>query len=140
MLISRSITLLLAVGVPETQLAATACCFVIGGSPAGSDGGAAAIDMTLTRVQGVIALLARSGTTQEIEILLRHQLAVLQPRTPRHNGAGRTEPWSPPGRRPHPATSGLPGHRAAARYTSHGLALAPTARRLDSGSTFIARR
>jgi hypothetical protein len=39
---------------------------------------------TFTRVLGWMVLLARSDTAKEIEILvLRHQLAVLQRRTPR---------------------------------------------------------
>jgi len=42
------------------------------------------IYMTFTRVLGWMVLLARSDDAKEIEILvLRHQLAVLQRRTPR---------------------------------------------------------
>ena len=55
------------------------------------------IYMTFTRILAWMVLLARSDTAKEIEILvLRHQLAVLQRRTPRpgastsrERGAGR---------------------------------------------------
>lgn len=50
----------------------------------------------LVKLLSWIVLRARSDATKEIEILvLRHQLAVLQRRTPRPSSAGGTAPSSP---------------------------------------------
>jgi hypothetical protein len=50
-----------------------------------------------TKLLSWMALCARSDTTKDIEILvLRHQLTVLQRRTPRPRLPGSTEPSSPP--------------------------------------------
>ena len=56
--------------------------------------------LVCTKLLSWMVLCRRSDTTKEIEILiLRHQLAVLQRRSPRPRiRAGPTEPCSPPSR------------------------------------------
>ena len=55
------------------------------------------IYQVFTTLLGWIVLRTRSDTTKDIEILvLRHQLAVLQRRTPRPRMTGPTGPSSPP--------------------------------------------
>ena len=84
------------------------------------------IYLMFTKLLGWMVLRARSDTTKEIEILvLRHQLAVLQRRTPRPRMSWTDRAviaaLSPTATRPPPLR--------AARHTVHDPALAPTTRR-----------
>ena len=47
-----------------------------------------------SKLLGWIVLHSRADTSKEI-LVLRHQLAVLQRRTPRPRMSGPTAPWSP---------------------------------------------